>query len=78
MTDAGFSADRVKLFCELGKARPQQRHQIIPPQDFNFRLTRGQQLTAHESDRLFRHAYFVLMAKDIWELRESPILAIKA
>lgn len=71
MIDAGFSADRISIFCELGKIPPQQRDQIIPHKTLNSRLTRGQRLTVDESDRLFRHAYIVAMAEVLFGSREK-------
>jgi putative toxin-antitoxin system antitoxin component (TIGR02293 family) len=71
MINAGFSADRINFFCELGKIPPQQRDQIIPYGTLSSRLTLGQRLTVDESDRLFRHAYIAAMAEVLFGSREK-------
>jgi putative toxin-antitoxin system antitoxin component (TIGR02293 family) len=71
MNNAGFSADRINIFCELGQISPQQRDQIIPYKPLSSRLTLGQKLTVDESDRLFRHAYITAMAEVLFGSREK-------
>ncbi|NUT76837.1 DUF2384 domain-containing protein [Pseudomonas sp. C1C7] len=66
LIDAGFTANRITLFCELGRISHGQRDQIIALKTLNSRLALDQKLTVDESDRLFRHAYIVAMTETLF------------
>jgi putative toxin-antitoxin system antitoxin component (TIGR02293 family) len=62
LIEAGFPAGMVKVLCDLGMISTIERDQIIPLKTLKARLARGQRLTLHESDRLFRVAHITAMA----------------
>lgn len=63
----GFPANRLIELCEKGAITPVERDQIIPLRTLKTRLHKGQPLTVHESDNLFRAAHITAMAQTIFE-----------
>jgi len=62
----GFPANRLIELCENGAITPVERDQIIPLRTLKTRLHKGQSLTVHESDSLFRAAHIMAMAETIF------------
>jgi putative toxin-antitoxin system antitoxin component (TIGR02293 family) len=62
LLEAGFLADSVMALCDTGVISPSERNQIISLRALKMRLATPQQLTVHESDRVFRFAHIIAMA----------------
>ena len=62
----GFPANRVIELCENGALTPVERDQIIPLRTLKTRLHKGQSLTVHESDNLYRAAHITAMAETVF------------
>jgi putative toxin-antitoxin system antitoxin component (TIGR02293 family) len=62
LIEAGFSPSRIEALCQLRVLNRIERNQIISLKTLNSRLAREQQLTVHESDRLFRVIHITAMA----------------
>lgn len=62
LIEAGFLPDSVMSLCDMGVIGPTERNHIIPLRTLKIRLAERQQLTVHESDRLFRFAHIIAMA----------------
>jgi putative toxin-antitoxin system antitoxin component (TIGR02293 family) len=62
LLEAGFLADSVMALCDTGVISPSERNQIISLRTLKMRLATPQQLTVHESDRVFRFAHIIAMA----------------
>src|SRR5690606_34324278 len=62
----GFPANRLVELAEKGDITPVERDQIIPLRTLKTRLHKGQALTVHESDSLFRAAHITAMAQTVF------------
>lgn len=63
LIELGFHAKAVWGFCDAANLKPRERNQIVTLKTLKTRVERGQRLTAHESDRLYRFAHITAMAE---------------
>lgn len=70
---AGFSAARVKAWCEHYKYSAVALSKIILKNTLCLRLTRGQRLTLGESDRVFRLVHVTAMAEAVFGNKDKAL-----
>lgn len=62
----GFPAMRLSSLCGRGDVTPAEREAIIPLRTFKIRLAKQERLTVAESDRLFRVAHVIALARAVF------------
>lgn len=65
LIERGLPAQRLVELCGRGEIAPRERDRIIPLRTLRRRAGAGQQLTAGESDKLFRVMHVVALAQTI-------------
>ena len=62
----GFPATLLSALCERGDVTPAERNVIVPLRTFKTRLAKQERLTVAESDRLFRVAHVIALARAVF------------
>ena len=61
----GFPAMLLSVLCERGDVTPAERDVIVPLRTLKTRLAKQERLTVAESDRLFRVAHVLALARTV-------------